>query len=307
MADSSDSSTPIRVGLVGAGIGPSLSPALHEEEGRRQGLHYTYRRFDLSDLGLGADGVQEILEEARGGGYRGLNVTHPSKRAVIAHLDDLSPVAAELQAVNTVVFGVEGAVGYNTDRDGFALSFERGLADVPLRRVVQVGGGGAGAAVAHAILSLGATRLTIHDRDPEAAGGLAGLLGRRFGVERVAVVEDLAADLGRADGVIHATPTGMAHHPGMPFEVSLLRPELWVAEVVYRPLETELVHHARRLGCRVLDGAGMAVIQAALSFELFTGRAANVDRMTAHLQRLLSQEAEGQADGAGAGRTSPRG
>ncbi|HET9103250.1 MAG TPA: shikimate dehydrogenase [Solirubrobacteraceae bacterium] len=281
----------IRVGLVGAGIGPSLSPALHEEEGRRQGFSYTYCRFDLTDLGLDADGVRSVIDEARGRGYRGLNVTHPSKRAVIAHLRSLSPVAAELQAVNTVVFEADGPVGHNTDCDGFARAFQRGLAGVSLQRVVQVGGGGAGAAVAHAILSLGAERLAIHDRDPETASALAHSLRRRFGDERVAAGNDLVAELVRADGVIHATPTGMASHPGMPFDASLLRPELWVAEVVYRPLETELLRHARKLGCRTLDGGGMAVIQAALSFELFTGREANVDRMTAHLHRLLAAEA----------------
>ncbi|MEB3965686.1 shikimate dehydrogenase, partial [Streptomyces kunmingensis] len=101
-----------------------------------------------------------------------------------------------------------------------------------------------------------------------------------------AAPDALPALLADADGIVHATPTGMAAHPGLPFPAALLHPALWVAEVVYRPLETELVRTARALGCAVLDGGGMAVFQAVDAFRLFTGREPDAGRMLDHFAAL---------------------
>jgi shikimate dehydrogenase len=267
------------VGLVGAGIGTSLSPALHEREAAELDLDYGYRLIEIDK----PDDVDHVLEQARRAGFRGLNVTHPCKQAVVARLDVLSDDAAALQAVNTVVFDAGRAWGHNTDTTGFAESFARGLPDAGLQHVVVLGAGGAGAAVAYAALRLGAERLTVVDIDPERAYACV----RRLASERVAVgtLDSLAA----ADGLIHATPTGMEGHSGMPLEDDLLHPGLWVAEVVYRPLETELLRRAREIGCRTLDGGGMAVFQAAESFELFTGVEPDRERMLRHFAELADQ------------------
>ncbi|MEU4654735.1 shikimate dehydrogenase [Streptomyces sp. NPDC023723] len=262
------------VGLIGSGIGPSLSPALHEREADRQGLRYLYRLLDLDVLGTPPEAVGDLLRAARDLGFDGLNITHPCKQLVIEHLDALSPQAEALGAVNTVVFAADGrAVGHNTDVTGFAASFARGLPDAPLERIVQLGAGGAGAAVAHATLTLGAGRVTVVDPLPERAAALADSLNRHFGPERAgaAAPDQLPGLLADADGVVHATPTGMAAHPGLPLPAALLHTGLWVAEVVYRPLETELLRTARALGCATLDGGGMAVFQAVDAFRLFTG------------------------------------
>ncbi|MET8169071.1 shikimate dehydrogenase [Streptomyces sp. NPDC005329] len=262
------------VGLIGSGIGPSLSPALHEREADRQGLRYLYRLIDIDVLGLEPEAVGDLVRAARDLGFDGLNITHPCKQLVIPHLDALAPQAEALGAVNTVVFEDGRAIGHNTDVTGFAASFARGLPDVPLERVVQLGAGGAGAAVAHATLTLGAGQVTVVDALADRAADLAGSLNRHFGPGRAAAAgpDRLAELLARADGVVHATPTGMAAHPGLPFPAGLLRPDLWVAEVVYRPLETELLRTARTVGCATLDGGGMAVFQAVDAFRLFTGR-----------------------------------
>ncbi|MEU5703105.1 shikimate dehydrogenase [Streptomyces aurantiacus] len=286
------------VGLIGAGIGPSLSPALHEREADRQGLRYVYRLIDIDALGVAPDAVGDLVRAARDLGFDGLNITHPCKQLVIEHLDALAPQAEALGAVNTVVFEGGRAVGHNTDVTGFAASFARGLPDAPLERVVQLGAGGAGAAVAHALLTLGAGHVTVVDALPDRAADLAGALNRHFGVGRAAAaVPDgrMAALLDGADGVVHATPTGMAAHPGVPFAVELLRPGLWVAEVVYRPLETGLLRAARGVGCATLDGGGMAVFQAADAFRLFTGREPDVGRMLLDIAELA-----GAAGAAGA-------
>jgi shikimate dehydrogenase len=262
------------VGLIGANIDASLSPALHEAEASALGLEY---RYELLDIGRLDATIGELVDRARRAGYSGLNVTHPCKQAVVSHLDALSDEAAALDAVNTVVFGDGRATGHNTDASGFAESFRRGLPDAPLDRVVVLGAGGAGAAVAHAAKQLGARELTIVDVDAGRAAALAERLGA--GTGDVSAVE-------RADGLIHATPTGMSAHPGLPLPEQLLRPELWVAEVVYRPLETELLRTARERGCRTLDGGGMAVMQAAGAFELFTGVEPDRERMLKHFAEL---------------------
>lgn len=285
------------VGLIGAGIGPSLSPALHEREADRQGLRYLYRLIDIDALGVGPQAVGDLVRAARDLGFDGLNITHPCKQLVIEHLDGLAPQAEALGAVNTVVFEGGRAVGHNTDVTGFAASFARGLPDAPLERVVQLGAGGAGAAVAHAMLTLGAGHVTVVDALPDRSADLAASLNRHFGAGRAATAgpERLAALLGGADGIVHATPTGMAAHPGLPLPGELLHPGLWVAEVVYRPLETELLRAARAAGCAVLDGGGMAVFQAADAFRLVTGREPDAVRMLADIAELA-----GAAGAAGA-------
>ncbi|TWG07496.1 shikimate dehydrogenase [Saccharopolyspora dendranthemae] len=269
------------VGLIGAGIGPSLSPALHEREAAELGLDYRYLRWDLDELGEPPAAVGEVLARARAEGYRGLNITHPCKQLVLERLDEVDEDAAALGAVNTVVFDGHRAIGHNTDHSGFARSFRRGLPDASLERVLLLGAGGAGAAVAHALLGLGAGEVRILDRDAERAAALADSLP-----SHAVVGGGLADELAKAHGLVHATPTGMAAHPGLPVPADQLRAELWVADVVYRPLETGLVLAARERGCRVLDGGGMAVFQAAGSLRLFTGLEPNAERMVRHFAEL---------------------
>ena len=293
------------IGLIGSGIGQSLTPALHEREARAQGLCCLYRIIDLDELGLAAADTPGLLAAARRLGFDGLNITHPSKQVILDYLDELSPDAAALQAVNTVVFRDGRAVGHNTDWSGFAESFARGLTGVAADRVVLLGAGGAGAAVAHAALTFGTRLLTIVDLDGDRALSLAADLDGRFGAgrARAAGPAGLASALASADGLIHATPTGMVAHPGLPLP-GLLHPRLWVADVVYLPIDTELVRTARAMGCRTLDGGGMAVFQAVEAFRLFTGRPADAERMLRHF-RALTQPA-GLSDHAGPPPTLPR-
>ena len=277
----------VLVGLIGSGIQASRSPALHEREGAAQGLAYIYKIVDLDDLGLTAAALPELVAAARRFGFAGLNITHPCKQAVIPLLDELSPDARALGAVNTVVFAPDGrAVGHNTDWSGFAESFKRGLPDAARHAVVQFGAGGAGAAVAHALLTLGVGELAIVDTDRARAQRLARDLCRRFGAHRAVACADPAPAIHVADGIVNATPIGMAKYPGMPVASELLRPDLWVADIVYLPLETELLRRARALGCRTLSGGGMAVFQAAGAFRLFSGLAPDVERMIRHFESM---------------------
>lgn len=274
------------LGLIGAGIQASRTPGMHELEGDALGLCILYRLIDLERLGLGVEALPDLLLAAERTGFAGLNVTHPCKQAVLAHLHEIAPDAAALGAVNTVVLRDGRRVGHNTDAWGFAEALRRGLPGAPLDRVVQLGAGGAGAAVAHALLGLGVDRLLLHDIARDRAQALAARLAGTAARGRIVAVEDLETALGTAQGLVNATPVGMTAYPGLPLPKELLRPELWVADIVYFPLETELLRTARAIGCRTLDGGGMAVFQAVRAFELFTGRAPDPERMRRHFERL---------------------
>ncbi len=273
--------------LIGSGIQASRTPALHEREGAAQGLRYVYKLVDVERLGLGPEALPELLTAAQRMGFAGLNITHPCKQAVIPLLDELSEDARALGAVNTVVLRDGRRIGHNTDWWGFAEGFRRGLPDASREQVVQLGAGGAGAAVAHAALTLGVGRLTVFDVDAAKAAALAADLSDRFGAGRTAAGTNLPAAMAEADGLINCTPIGMAKYPGLPLPAGLLRPTLWVAEIVYFPLETELLRTARALGCRTLDGGGMAVFQAVGAFRLFTGLEPDAGRMLRHFAEMV--------------------
>lgn len=275
------------LGLVGAGIQRSLSPALHEEEGRHHGLRVHYQLIDLDAAGVGIEVLPELLHAARVMGFAGFNVTYPCKQAVMPLLDALSDEARAIGAVNTVVRDGDRLVGHNTDGSGWSWGFRRALPGADLSRVVLIGAGGAGSACADAVLRLGAQELVVHDQVSARAAELAARLNEAFGGRRVHASDSLPAALDGASGIIHATPTGMAKFPGLPLAEAWLRPGTWVSEVVYVPLETELLRAARRAGCRTVDGGHMAVGQAVHAFGLFTGLQADAARMDAHFRRLV--------------------
>jgi shikimate dehydrogenase len=275
-------------GLIGAGIQASRTPAMHEREADEQGLRCVYKLIDLDRLGLGVEALPELLTAAKRMGFAGLNITYPCKQAIIPLLDELSDDARALNAVNTVVIRDGRLIGHNTDWSGFAEGLRRGLPDAKLDRVVQLGAGGAGAAVAHAMLTLGAKRLVVFDVDEARSGELAASLSERFGAGRAAGGTDLSAAMAEADGLVHCTPTGMAKLPGLPLDAGLLDRRHWVAEIVYFPLETELLRVARAKGCRTVDGGGMAVFQAVGAFRLFTGVEPDAERMRRHFLSMVA-------------------
>ena len=276
------------VGLIGAGIGRSLTPAMHEAEAAAQGLRLHYQLIDLDRTGQGVQALPSLIAAARTMGFAGLNITYPCKQAVMPLLDALSDEARAMGAVNTVVLRDGKATGHNTDGSGWRWGFERTLPDADLSRVVLLGAGGAGSAIAHSVCRMAAEALVILDHDAARAAALAAELKRQYGGARVSSTTDAAAALQGASGLIHATPSGMDKWPGLPLPAALLRRELWVAEIVYFPLETALLKAARGLGCRIVDGGTMAVGQALGAFELFTGLEADAARIDAHFRRLVA-------------------
>jgi shikimate dehydrogenase len=191
-------------------------------------------------------------------------------------------------AVNVVVHKAGRLVGHNTDGAGWSWGIRRALPGAKLGRVAMLGAGGAGSAVAYSALRLGVQKLLIVDQDAERAAALAQRLNEAIGAQRAVAADDIGTALQGADGLIQATPVGMQKHSGMPIPERLLRPEFWVSEIIYVPLETQLLKAARRAGCPTMDGGHMNVGQACLNFELFTGREPDVARMDAHFRRIVS-------------------
>lgn len=263
-----------RIGLIGKGIQLSRTPKMHVAEAAAQGGELRYDLIDPDAMAGPEPSLAAMLHEAEAAGFAGVNVTFPYKKAAMAHLDTLSDSTRMVGAVNTVVFGDGKRHGHNTDFWGFAEAVRRGLPDAAMDTVLLLGAGGAGGAVAHALTSLGVTRLLIHDTDGAAATALAEDING-------AVVTDLTRAAADAQGIVNATPMGMAKRPGTAIAAELIAPRHWVADIVYFPIETELLRLARSTGCRTLDGAGMAVFQAVRAFSLFTGLTPDPARMRA--------------------------
>ncbi|MDB5689828.1 MAG: shikimate dehydrogenase [Sphingomonas bacterium] len=268
-------------GLIGRSILASRSPWLHEQEARAQGLALRYELFDFTARGLDDDALAPLLADLSARGFAGVNVTYPFKQAILPLLDELADSAATVGAVNTVAMRDGRLVGHNTDMSGFRDSVREGLPGVELGRVLQFGAGGAGAAVASGLLALGVGTVEICDVDAGRATALVDRLRARFGADRAVARSADHRDIVGVDGVVNTTPIGMASAPGSPIEAERLRPSMWVADIVYFPLETELLRTARALGCRTLDGSGMVVGQAAAAFEIITGHRSDKERMHA--------------------------
>lgn len=262
---------PVIVGLLGAGIQLSRTPLMHEMEGTRLGLRHIYRLLDTDTPAFAGRPLEDILWAVETAGFAGINVTFPYKQAILPHLHALSDNARRLGAVNTVVFRDGKRYGHNTDLYGFAEGFRRNMLGANLGSVLQVGAGGAGSAVARALLQIGVRALTVSDIDPSRAASVARQLADDFADRQVvsAALETLPETT--FDGLVNTTPVGMAKAPGMPVPASLLHPDMWVADIIYFPIETQLLATARSLGCRTFSGAAMAIFQAVRAFELFTG------------------------------------
>lgn len=279
------------VGLIGDGVMPSLTPPMHERAAQVHGLHYLYRPIDLTELNLPASDIGELLQAGAKLGFNAFNVTHPCKQLVLDHLDDISPTARAIGAVNTVVIQDGKFIGHNTDASGFIRGLNDGLPGVAKRKVLQLGAGGAGAAVAYALLQDGTEELHIVDLDEDRVEHRVRELRKHFphAAIHAATLQQVPQLLGQVDGLLNATPIGMHHHPGLPLDLAALEERHWVADCIYRPVDTELIVAARDLGCQVLDGGYMAVGQAVDAFEIITGIRPETQQVRSHLLELLDK------------------
>jgi shikimate dehydrogenase len=253
-------------GLIGAPIARSASPAMHEQAAAALNLTCRYRLIEVA--GAGRDELRALLDDVRRLGFAGVNVTFPYKEAVLGLLDELSPTAAAVGAVNAVVVRDRRLIGHNTDTTGFARAAADLVAGSRTGAVALVGAGGVGKAIAFALAGLGVAGIRIFDTDRAKADGLAARLRATDGV---AVADSVEHALSGAAGLVNATPVGMLPSRDTPVPDALLHHGLWVADAVYTPLWTPLLIAAKAKGARVMTGRDLAIHQAADAFELFTG------------------------------------
>jgi shikimate dehydrogenase len=270
----------ILLGLIGRNIQGSLSPALFADAFEAAGIDGYYHLIDVDRMP--GRRLPQLLDAIKAAGFAGTNITFPFKQDIIPLLDAVDPEATQVGAVNTVAIAPDGrTTGYNFDRRGWRNSFAENLGgdNAQGATVVLVGAGGAGRAVAFALMDLGVATLLIHDLDGARAEALRADVAKHYGAARCRVSSDLARDIATADGVVNATQVGMTGFPGNPIPMSKLKPKNWVADVIYTPVETEFLKAAADKGARVLNGSGMCVHQAVEAFRLFTGISPDVARM----------------------------
>ncbi|WP_398477738.1 shikimate dehydrogenase [Tardiphaga sp.] len=261
-------------GLLGAPIAHSASPAMHERAADALGVRCHYHLIEVA--GAGHDQLHAILDGIRRLGFAGINVTFPYKEAVVALLDDLSPGARAIGAVNTVVARHGKLTGHNTDTSGFARAAKEFVSRSDHGPVAVIGTGGVGKAIAFALADLGVSDIRLVDTDIAKADQLVAQLQHRQSIRRADSVEDA---LTGASGLVNGTPIGMLPDRGTPVPDALLHAGLWVADAVYSPLWTPLLNAAKASGAQVMTGRDLAIYQAADAFELFTGMAPSATEM----------------------------
>ena len=284
----------VLIGLIGANIMKSLSPALQADAFAAVGIDGYQHLIDIDRLA--EKRLPQLLAAVKAAGFAGTNVTFPFKQEVMALLDAVDDEAAQIGAVNTVTVAADGrTTGYNTDRRGFRRNFEEklGRGSAEGATVVLVGAGGAGRAVAFALMDLCVATIIVHDKDSARANALVTDLGKYCGAGHCRLAGTLERDVASAAGVVNATPIGMHGFPGNPVPVAAMRAAQWAADVIYTPIETVFLKAAAAKGARVLDGGGMCVHQAAEAFHLFTGIEPDVARMhRTFLTALAARDAE---------------
>jgi shikimate dehydrogenase len=267
-----------RVALIGRPLRRRHSQVMHDAAFAASGIDARYELRELAPEQLGG-----FVAEARAPEWLGFQITAPYKRDVMALLDDVEPEARAIGAVNSVTRDAAGAlVGFNTDAPGFVAAVQRDLGlSLAGLRVVVAGAGGAAHAVARAAVSGGAAEVRVASRTRESAEALAeripGVVADRLGEPRL---------LDGADLFVNATTVGMLE-PGAVIDPARLPDGAAVFDLVYVPLETELLRAARARGLRAAGGAGMLVAQAVIAFRRWTGVADVTDVMTGAVEPLL--------------------
>lgn len=281
------STSPFPLGLLGYPLGHSLSPKIHNAALRACGLEGDYSLFSVYPDDV--QGLNDLLARVRSGEIQGLNVTIPHKQTVVQFLDELTPTATSIGAVNTIYFRENKLIGDNTDAPGFLKDLTRFLGNhqskIENRKsVIVLGSGGSARAVVYALLNDG-WNVTVAARRMEQAVHLAG----SFASFQVDTAEIHLSNLDLSDStlVVNTTPVGMTPHIDQsPWPEYLPFPlQAAIYDLVYNPTETKLVREACIQGRPAVTGLGMLVEQAALSFEIWTGRQPPRDAMLAALDQ----------------------
>jgi shikimate dehydrogenase len=251
----------LRLGLIGGNITESRSPALQIVCGLSVGRNVSYDLLLPQEQGLD---LADLLTRCRAAGFDGINVTYPYKETVLQHVPAGEAVVAALGAANTITFSAAGALAWNTDCSGFVAAWRA--------RVLMLGAGGVGRAIAFALAELGAETLLLHDVDATRAQALGEAVSGYAGVATACVDATGVADLTVVDGVINCTPLGMAGRPGSALPATAKGKPHWAFDAVYTPEHTLFRSQCEALGADVLSGYELYFHQGVQGFRLFSGQ-----------------------------------
>ncbi len=258
----------VKLGLIGDNITRSKSPRLHRAAGVLTGREVTYDRLVPKDMHLTFD---EVFEQARFSGYRGINVTYPYKEEVTAKVAIADPLVRAIGAVNTVVFDPDGPKGFNTDYTGFIKAYRAVRGAKSPGTVCLIGSGGVGKAVAFGLIGLKAKVIRCVDVDLDKAKVLADALRAMGTPTRVETSDDAVSAARGADGIINCTPLGMVGIGGTPLPGTAMQGAAWAFDAVYTPVDTQFLQNAARAGLTVISGYELFFGQGVDAWNIFTG------------------------------------
>ncbi|WP_293446818.1 shikimate dehydrogenase [Planktotalea sp.] len=258
----------VKLGLIGDNITHSKSPRLHRTAGKLTGLNVTYDRLIPKDIGLSFD---QVFEQARASGFRGINVTYPYKEIVALKVTVSDPLVRGIGAVNTVVFDADGPKGFNTDYTGFMNAYRSARGSAPPGVVCLIGTGGVGKAVAFGLVALGAQAIHCVDLDLAKAASLSNALVALGSQTRIEVFGNAVDAVDGADGIINCTPLGMVGIAGSPLTADAMLGATWGFDAVYTPVDTQFLQDAERVGLVVISGYELFFGQGVDAWRIFTG------------------------------------
>lgn len=276
----------LKLGLIGEGIGQSQSPDLHHRLGELTGIATRYDLFDAA--GTARFDFDASVARLCRDGYRGVNVTYPFKERALRLADTAGEGAARVGSANTLLFETGGIRAENTDYTGFVSAYHNRFGDRPAGRVLLIGAGGVGRAVACGLDRVGLSELLIAERDAERGRGLVADLLKLGLSARFIAADTTATELAACDGLVNCTPVGHRNHPGCPVDTANLGPAHWVFDAVYIPARTELLRAAEAAGASTLTGVDLFAFQGIDAFRFFAA-----DRVEA---ARLDQAAHGIRD-----------
>ena len=271
-------------GLIGDPVDHSLSPAIQNAAFQSAGLDAVYVAWRVQRSGL-----RSAVQGLRVLGVRGFNVTTPHKTVIARHLDRLDRLASRIQSVNTVTSEGGKLTGFSTDGAGALNSLEEAGASLDQRGILLIGAGGAGRAIAYALAERGC-KFTFMNRTLSKARLVAKRIRDQFNIHVTSAPlssRSLRTLLAEAEIIINASSMGMNGKSNLPIKPTWLRPEHYVFDLVYRPLQTKLLQYASLAGARTITGLDMLVNQGACSFSLWTGRKAPVVEMRQAIGKRL--------------------
>ncbi|KEA62325.1 Quinate/shikimate 5-dehydrogenase I delta [Marinobacterium lacunae] len=258
----------IKLGLIGLSIAQSRAPSLHIMLGELYGRQLSYELHEPRDAS--PEAFRETLDTLRSQGYSGCNVTFPYKQIAVKEANHINEAVRLVGSTNTLSLG-DAVDAANTDYTGFIRGYRGRLGDMPAGRVLLIGAGGVGRAVAFGVFELGATEVLVYDLNEDGARALADALNASGFKASIVTADELDAAARSADGLVNCTPVGHYKTPGNPLSPALFGGQKWAFDAVYTPLDTEFLIEADRGGLKVVSGFDLFIYQGIDAFEIFTG------------------------------------